>query len=140
MKMAYPASFATDEDGRVLVTFRDLPEAITDGADQAEAESEALDLLHSVLEFRMRDRDTIPPPSRARKGEKVITPDLDIALKASLHMAMQQNGVTIAELTRRLQVDNREAQRIVNPRHATRTHRMQEALRAAGRGVAIELR
>ena len=33
MRMAYPASFATDEDGRVLVTFRDFPEAITDGAD-----------------------------------------------------------------------------------------------------------
>ncbi len=140
MKMAYPAKFDADEDGRILVTFRDFPEAATDGADQAEAEAEALDLLHSVLEFRMRGREPIPEPSRARKGEKSITPDLDVALKASLHMAMQQNGVTMAELTRRLKVDNREAQRIVNPLHATKTRRMQEALRAAGRAVAIEVR
>ena len=31
MKIVYPAKFEADDDGRILVTFRDLPEAATDG-------------------------------------------------------------------------------------------------------------
>ena len=49
MKITYPAKFETDEDGRVLVTFRDFPEAGTDGVDRTEAEAEAVDLLNSTL-------------------------------------------------------------------------------------------
>ena len=139
MRLAYPAKFEPCDDGRVLVTFRDLPQAVTDGADREEAEVEALDALHSVLGFMMRDREAIPAPSKARRGEKLITPDLDVAVKASLHMAMRKNGVTIAELTKRLDIDNREAQRIVNPGHATKTARMAAAPRAAGGTVAIEI-
>ncbi len=139
MRLSFPAKFTPDEDGRILITFRDFPRAVTDGGDRVEAAAEALDLLHSLLGFAMRDRETIPLPSKARRGEVMISPDLDVALKASLHIAMQRNNVTIAELTRRLEIDNKDAQRLVDPRHATRTHRMGQAIRAAGGNVAVEL-
>ena len=140
MKIAYPAKFARDADGRVLVTFRDLPEAATDGADMEEARAEAADLLDSTLMFRMKYREDMPAPSKARKGEELVTPDVAVAMKVALYMAMRDQGLTAAELARRLGVDYREAQRILNPGHATKTARMSEAIRATGRRAVIDLR
>lgn len=139
MKIAYPAKFESDEGGRVLVTFRDLPEAGTDGANVDEARSEAVDLLNSVLMFRMKYREEIPAPSRMRRGEQLVVPDAAVAMKAALYVAMRERGMTAAELSRRLNVDYREVQRILNPHHATKTARMSEAIEATGSHAVIEL-
>lgn len=140
MRIAYPAKFEADEGGRVLVTFRDLPEAATDGADLAGARREAVDLLESALMFRMKYREDVPAPSRKRAGEELVAPDAAVAMKVALYIAMRERGVTAAELSRRLGVDYREAQRILNPRHATKTARMSQAIEAAGSHAVIELR
>ncbi len=141
MKIEYPARFEADEDGRILVTFRDLPEAATDGADRDEARTEAVDVLDSVLMFRMKYREGIPTPSDVRPGEneELVVPDAGVAIKAALHIAMHRHGITAAELSRRLGIDYREVQRILNPHHATKTARMGEAIKAAGSHTVIEL-
>ncbi len=139
MKIAYPARFEPDEDGRVVVTFRDLPEAATDGENRDEARAQAVDLLNSVLMFRMKYREDVPEPSRRRKDEELVVPDAAVAMKIALYVAMHHHGVSAAELTRRLRIDNRETQRLLDPRHATKTARMSEAIRAAGGDAVIEL-
>ena len=139
MKITYPAKFDTDEDGRVLVTFRDLPEAATDGVDIDEARREAADALTSALMFRMKYREEVPGPTRRQRGEEVVTPDTGVAMKIALYISMREHGVTAAELTRRLGVDNREIQRILNPQHATKVARMAEAITATGSNVVVEL-
>jgi hypothetical protein len=45
----YPARIKADPAGRFLVTFRDLPEALTDGASLAEARREAADCLATAI-------------------------------------------------------------------------------------------
>jgi len=139
MMIAYPATFERDAGGRTLVLFRDFPEAATDGADMAEARAEAIDLLDSTLMFRMKYREPLPAPSKARKGEVVVVPDTAVAMKAALYMAMREANMSIAELSRRLHVDYREAQRIVNPHHATKTARMSEALASTGHRAMLEV-
>lgn len=140
MKIAYPAKFEADEAGRILVTFRDLPEAATDGADMEEARREAADALDSVLTFRMKYREDLPAPSRKRKDEELVAPDAGVAMKIALYISMRKRGITPAELTRRLGIDNRETQRILNPRHATKVARMSEAIAATGGSVVVDLR
>ncbi len=61
-------------------------------------------------------------------------------MKIALYIAMRERGVTAAELTRHLGIDNREAQRILNPHHATKTARMSEAIDATGGQAVIDLR
>ncbi len=139
MKIAYPAKLEADEDGRVLVTLRDFPEAATDGADAAEARAEAVDLLDSVLMFRMKYREPMPAPSKRRKDEVLLVPDAGVAMKVALYMAMHEAGMTIADLARRLDVDNREVQRIMNPYHATKIKRLSEALAATGHRATLEI-
>jgi antitoxin HicB len=139
MRIAYPASFARGTDGRITVRFRDFPEAATDGADMGEARAEAVDLIDSTIMFRMKYREPLPAPSRPRKGEVSIVPDAAVAMKAALYIVMRERGISAAELSRRLKVDYREAQRIVNPQHATRTARMSEALAATGHRAVLEV-
>ena len=139
MKIAYPAKFEKDEGGRILVTFRDFPEAATDGADMTEARREAEDLLDSTLMFRMKYREAIPAPSRMGKSEELVVPDTGVAMKVALYIAMHQKKLSAAELRRRLNVDNREVQRILNPYHATKTARMSEAIEATGNQTIIQL-
>jgi len=49
----FPARLEPDEEGRFFVHFPDLPEALTDGADEVE----------SLAEARIVNDDDIPSPS-----------------------------------------------------------------------------
>jgi antitoxin HicB len=53
--MQYPASF-TPEEGKIVVRFRDIPEAITQGDDEAEAVEMAEDVLISAMDFYFEDK------------------------------------------------------------------------------------
>ena len=136
MMINYPARFESGPQGRVMVSFRDLSEAATDGADFDEALEEALDLLNSALCYR----ETIPTPSKPRKGEVAIVPDTGVALKTALYVAVSDNDMSTAELARRLGVDQKAAQRLLNPHHSSTIDRMNAAIRAAGKQAVIEVR
>ena len=72
---AYPATLTRDSGGRFLVRFPDLPEALTDGASEAEALREAADALSEALMSRIVDGEAIPDPSRSKSELKFgITP------------------------------------------------------------------
>jgi antitoxin HicB len=58
----YPV-ILTPDDGTLLVTFPDVPEAITFGANEEEALSHAVDALETALSFYVDDRKPLPVPS-----------------------------------------------------------------------------
>src|SRR5712691_5238270 len=94
----FPARLEVDEDGRHVVRFPDLSEALIDGADAAEALAEASDCLSEALASRIVDREEIPAPSRATPGTRMISPQPRIALKAALYTALRKQGMTVAAL------------------------------------------
>ena len=135
--MLYAARVTQEEDGRWLVTFRDLPAAMTDGATRREATAEAADCLSEALaEAIVRER-RIPAPSAARRGEALVAPEPTVAHKAMLHAALQESGLSVAALARRLGVEEREVRRFLDPRHPTKIPRLSAALAALGRQVAL---
>jgi antitoxin HicB len=137
---SYLARLEPDEEGRLVVHFRDLPDALTDGADQAEALSEASDCLATALAARINRGEEIPPPSRSRRGEHIVAPDPTTALKAALYNGLRARGLTVADLARRLDVDSRQAARLVDPRAKSKLTSLEAALSALGYTVAIEVR
>ena len=140
MIYTYPARLEPDEEARLVVHFPDLPEALTDGADEAEALSEASDCLSEALASRIVDQEEIPTPSPTGPGMHLVSPEPTIALKAALYSALRDAGITIAELARRLGIDDREAARLISPRARTRLTRLEEALSALGYTIGIEVR
>lgn len=136
----YPARLEADEAGRLVVHFRDLPEALTDGADRAEALKEASDCLSEALAGRISRDEPIPMPSAARRGEHAVAPDPTIALKSALHAVLREEGLKVADLARLLGVEYRLAARLASPRYASKMTSLQEALAALGYDIGIDIR
>ena len=135
---SYPATLERDEDGRYVVRFPDLPEALTDGVDKMEALAEAADCLSEALASRIVDGEEIPSPSSLDRGQYLISPDPIIALKAALHTALEARGMTIADLADRLGMkDWHQAARLIDPKRPSKLRRLAAALDALDRKVEI---
>ena len=125
--------------GGYVVTCRDLPEAITQGETVDNALTEAADALEEAIAARIDDGEVIPAPSRARRGERMVSVPPSMALKAAVYLAVQQAGISNSELARLMQLDEKEARRILDPHHPTKLPRIEEALSVLGRHVSLIL-
>ena len=137
MRYAYPVNLERDVDGRVVASFSDVPEALTDGADETEALAQAADALGAALAGYARVRRALPRPSAARGRHVVPVPPL-AAAKLALCEAMRRQDVNNVELARRLGVTEAVVRRLVNPDHASRIERVQNALSALGVELVVE--
>jgi antitoxin HicB len=141
MQFVYPAALMPDEaDGGFVVTFRDWPEAITQGDTREAALSEAADCLEEAVAAPIDDGRDIPPPSSVLASEYGVSVPIQTALKAALYLAMREAAVGKSELARRLGVHENEARRLLDPRHASKAEALERALFAVGRRLAVELR
>ena len=72
--VSYPAQFVADEEaGGYVVTFRDIPEAITQGDTLEEAKEMAAFALTIAFEYYREDVKQIPEPSITQEGDVLIT-------------------------------------------------------------------
>ncbi len=131
--MFYPANFIKENDGSYVVTFRDIPEAITQGDTLEEATEMAQDALITAMDFYFEDERTIPLPSKAVKGEKLIEVPISISSKVFLLNLMLEKKITQVELAKLLHKPKQEVTRIVNLHHATKIDTVAEALKALGK-------
>ena len=130
MDFNYPVTLTPDpEEGGFVVTFPDVPEAITQGETADECLSEAQGALEAALEYRVREGLDIPEPSIPAVGQPLVSPPVHTALKAALHVAMREARVSKSELARR----------ILDLRHPTRLPTMERALRALGKHVEVRV-
>src|ERR1700733_8921116 len=71
--LSYPIELTPDSNGTLLVTFPDVPEAITVGENEDDADVQALDALEAALEIYFSEKRFIPLPSKAKRGQRVVT-------------------------------------------------------------------
>src|SRR5215216_2150818 len=140
MICTYSARLEPDEEGRLVVHFPDLPEALTDGADETEALTEASDCLSEALASRIVDQEEIPVPGPVGPGMPLVSPEATIALKVALYNALRTARTSLADLAKRLGVDERQAARLIDPKARTPLSKLEEALSALGYTIGIEVR
>jgi len=139
-RFSYHARLTPDrKDGGYVVTFRDLPEAITQGDTVEEALSEAEGALQAAIEGRIEDALDIPAPSRPKRGERPVAAPVTTALKAAVYLALRDQGISKSELARRMHVDEKETRRMLDPRHQTKVPTLERALAVLGRRAEIEV-
>lgn len=139
MEFAYPARFSKERDGGYLVTFPDLPDAITQGDSLDDAKEMAADCLAETIGARIAERADIPIPSATRRGQILIAVPAHVAVKAALYVAMQQQGVSLSELARLLGGQPVQVRRLLDPGKASSLKRIDHALSAMGRRVCVSL-
>ena len=97
----YPVTLTPDGD-TVLVTFADVPEALTFGVDEEEALLHAVDALETALSFYVEARKPLPVASKPRRGQRTVRPSALEGAKLGVYQAMTEQGIKKAELARRL--------------------------------------
>lgn len=135
MEYVYAAQLTPDPDGGLLVTFPDVPEALTFGENEAEALGSAAEALGLALRS-YAVRGIAIPMAKAQAGYPVAVPAGD-ALKLAVIDAFRTTGITKTELARRIGKSENEARRILDPDHPTKLATLQKALRAMNRQITI---
>ena len=123
----YPLTIEPDDNGTLLVSFVDIPEAHTFTDDEDQITARATDCALTALEGYMKDRRPIPTPSRELTGRAVVLPPLAVA-KIELYEAMRNAGVRKAELARRLRWHMPQVDRLLSLRHGSRLEHLEAAL------------
>ena len=139
MLYAYPHILTPAEDGGLVVTFPDVPEAITGGANQSEALAMAEDALATALAGYVHQKRDIPAPSDPAAGQELIPVSPVVAAKLALYSAMRAQRITKVELARRLGISESAARKLTNPDHRSHVSQVHRALRAVGRSLRVEV-
>ena len=133
---AYPATLTPDrEAGGFIVTFPDLPEAITQGDDRLDALTQAADCLEEAIAGRIRRGDEIPTASKTKARQPVVFVPPLMAAKAALYLAMREAKVNNVQLAKQLGCDEKDVRRLLDPRHNSRITALQAALAALGKRI-----
>ena len=120
-----------------MVTFPDVPEAITQGDDVSDALQQAADCLEEAIAGRIRRHAGIPEVSPVGPDHYAIPLPAQTAAKAALYLAIGQTGITQVELAARLHCNEKEVRRLLDPRHASKMSRLESALAALGQQLVV---
>jgi antitoxin HicB len=111
---SYPASFLPEDNGKGFhVRFPDLPEALTEGDDIEDTFAQAADCLAEAIAGRIARADEIPPPSKPKRGQHVISVPLYLAPKLALYLTVRER------------------------QHETKHEKIQAAITALGKRIVV---
>ena len=89
---SYPVKMERATNNTYLVTFPDIPEAVSVGDDEDEALLNALDALESAIEIYFDEKREVPLPSKAKKGQSVVKLPALVVSKVLLANEMIRQG------------------------------------------------
>ena len=135
-KLAWPVDLQRQEDGAILVSFPDIPEALTEGATETDALTQARDCLIAAIGGYVGERSPIPNPSPAHGRTLVALPAL-VAAKVALYGAMRVQGVGNTALAARLGLSEGAIRRLINLDHRSHIGQVETALHALGQRLTV---
>lgn len=137
--LTWPVDLQRQDDGSVLVSFPDIPEALTEGITEAEALADARDCLIAALGGYVGERRAIPRPSPAHGRPLVVLPAL-VAAKMALYAAMRAQGVTNTALAARLGLTEGAVRRLIDLDHRSHIGHIEAALHELGQFLTVATR
>lgn len=137
--MQYPARFEQAAEGGYTVTFRDIPEALTQGDTLEDARAMAADALLTAMDFYVEDHRPVPGPSTPEAGEEMIALPASVWAKVQLLNAMIEEKVRPADLARKLRTTRQEVNRIIDLHHTTKIDTIAAAVAALGHRLEVRV-
>lgn len=95
--------------------------------------------MDEVFATYMIEGIDFPESSKARRRERLITPPAGTEAKAALHRAMREAGISKTQLAKRLDVDEKEVRRLLDPHCGSKLPRIAEAISLLGQRLVIGL-
>ena len=134
----YPVTLTPDGE-TWLVTFVDVPEAITFGSDEKEALRKAVDALETSLSFYVDSRKPLPVASAPVSGQKTVRPTALECAKLGVYRAMMEKGIKKTELARRLGWHTPQVDRLFDLKHASRLDQIEAAAKVLGKDLRVQV-
>lgn len=163
----YAVILTPDDNRTLLASCPDLPEVTTFGEDAEDAMQRAADAVEEALTARIARREEIPapsesalpgsefergvnlpegvigfltrePPSFGVRRQMVQLPPLTMA-KVELYRAARSQGVSRAELARRLGWHGPQVDRLFELNHRSPIEHVDQALRAIGKRLVVSV-
>ena len=138
MQIAYPVELTKSRRRIVGIVFPDFPDGAAECAEGEEQEG-ARALLVDVLEQYIRDKRTIPRPSR-KPGCQRIEPPLLVAAKVALYQAMKEHELSNVAMARELGTVEGTVRRLLDLRHRSHIDQVEAALAALGKRLVATVR
>ncbi|MEA2993876.1 MAG: antitoxin HicB [Alphaproteobacteria bacterium] len=138
--LRYPVRLSRDTNGTLMVTSPDFPEVSTFGEDEADALIRAADAIATAIQGRITDRQKVPNPSASKRNHRMACLSALTWAKLELYRAMLETGTRKADLARRLKVHAPQVDRLLDLDHDSRFDQIENAARAMGRELRIEVR
>ena len=140
MQYAYPCNLIPDhEEGEgFIVTFPDVPGAITGAQTREESLFLAEDALVAMLAVYVQQQREIPTPSPVADGQELVAVPLIAAAKLALYTAMREQGITGDALAVRLNLSDSAIRKLLDPDCYSHISQIMKALRTVGRCLVIE--
>jgi antitoxin HicB len=133
----YAAEFERASRRGYVVSFPDVPEAITQGRDLPDARAMAEEALGLALLSYPERGLKLPKPRAGGKGRVPVAVIPEVAAKLAVLESFTAAGITKSELARRIGKDEKEVRRILDPKHATKLPALTAALRALGKRLVV---
>lgn len=134
--MRYPVNLELDPDsGGYVVSFPDIPEALTQGDTRKEALAMAHDALVTSFEFYFEDNQRIPAPGKIT--DDYVEVPASVAAKVLMLNAFVESGLSQVELASRMGVKKQEVTRLFNLQHSTKIDTVQKAIGVLGKRLEL---
>jgi antitoxin HicB len=138
--LSYRIEISPDDNGTMLVTCPLLSEVTTFGSDEANAARNAVSAIEEALAARVAHGEDIPVDDSDQREGLVVRVPLQSTIKALLYLACRRQGVTRADLMRRLGWHREQVDRLFRFDHATRLDQFEAAFHTIGQELDLELR
>ena len=139
MLAAYPVTLTPTEGGRLMASFPDVPEAMTEGRDEAHALYWAQDALVVALSMYLDDDRNIPMPSRPTSDQSVVPLPVLVAAKLAIYQGMRDQRLSQLAMAERLTCDPKQVRRLLDLDHHSRFDQVEAALRALGKTLVVDV-
>ena len=139
MAFGYRYRLQRQENGWWLVRFPGIPEALTEGATEAEARRNAVDCVIAAVEGYMKAGKPLPRQGAGHSGtDRAVLPSL-VTAKLSVYETMRARGWSKLRLAKELGMPENSVRRLLDLRHSSQMWIIDEALAKMKAELAIDL-
>ena len=92
-----------------------------------------------AIDFYLDDKRPVPAPSKAKRGEELISLPVVVSAKVALVNQMLVDRVRPADLARAMGVAPQQVTRLLDRRHKTDIQTVADALRALGHRLELSV-
>jgi len=136
----YPIELTPDDNGTFLVTSASFPELVTFGETEEEALANAHSAVEEAIAARIAASQDIPIASDfVRRGKPYVRIRDLVLIKTLIYRQMRQEGISRAELVRRLGWHRNSVDRLFQIDHQSRIDQLADAARALGWELRTDL-